>query len=395
MSSWSWTRRIEGPRSDRHATARLLTQAVRREGIVDHAGAADLVGRVAPRMILSLAHYHGVAGMLYEQLRPVEGVPEPLMAALRAAYDRGVQGHLRVLWELARIQAVLAPTGVRWVVIKGPAAVEQLYANPGQRTYQDLDVLVDPAGFADVLAALQEAGSEVLDRNWTVLRRELLGEVHLRLPGGTPLDLHWNLINMNRGQMWIDSAELLERSVATKLGGVPAATLDAEDTVLHLAIHAALSGGDKLLWLKDIERASAILDPRWETVVERARRWGVTAPTGLILERTLHVVDAQIPAWVPSTLLGRRSRRVVQLVERASPWELSVGRLTAASHVVSRSISQGPLRASGWFLRRLVKRLDPREPVASSAFTPRGDDRDRQAFIQAVVDSPKRRRMAG
>jgi hypothetical protein len=279
-------------------------------------------------------------------------------------------------------------------VIKGPSAVELLYSAPGQRAYLDLDVLVEPAAFRDVLAALETGGATLLDRNWTVLRRDLLGEVHLRLPRGTSLDLHWNLINMNRGRMWSDTEDVLQRAERRDLGGVIVPTLDPADTVVHLATHAAVSGGDRLLWLKDIERAAAVLDPPWELVVERARRWNVAGPVGLILGRTREVLAAPIPEWVPRQLLGSSATRLVRLVAQASPWELSVGRLTAASHVVSRSISLGFVGGLLWFVGRAVAHLDPREPAASSAFTARGDDDDRQAFIEAVVQSRTRRRAA-
>ena len=384
MTSWSWTRRIEGPRTQRDAAAQLLTHCV--GPTFDPATAARLVTRTSADIILALADYHGVAGLAYERLRKVEAAT-PFITDLHDRYTRAVQGHMRIMWELAHLQPVLDATGARWAVIKGPVAVEVLYGSPGERAYLDLDVLVEPAAFRDVLTALQDSGSELLDRNWTLLRRDLLGEVHLRLPGGTPLDLHWNLINMNRGRMWIDTPELLERSTSTNLGGVTVRTLDPVDFLTHLAVHAALSGGDRLMWLKDVERAAVVLDPSWESVVERARRWRVGAAVGLILARTRDVLGAPIPADVPARLLTARSARLVRLTERASPWEQSVGRLTAASHVVSRAISHGPIRAVLWFVRRALSRLDPREPAASSVFTSSGDARDREAYLEAVVRS--------
>lgn len=388
MSSWSWTRRVKGPRAQRQAAAQLLILCARDVTSFDPGAAEALLARTSPEILMALAEYHGVSGMVYERLRSIEAAPALLLAELHDRYARAVQGHLRVIWELAQLQPLLDATGARWAVIKGPVAVELLYSAPGQRAYQDLDLLVDPAAFRDVLTTLATVGSQVLDRNWTLLRKELRGEVHLRLPRGTALDLHWNLLNMNRGRMWIDSAEVLERSVRRDLGGVMVPTLDPADTVVHLAVHAGVSGGDRLLWLKDIERAAAVLDPPWEVVVERARRWNVAAPVGLILGRAKEVLAADIPAWVPAQLLSSRSTRLVRLVGRVSPWELSVGRLTAASHVVSRSISHGSFGATAWFIRRSFRSLDPREPAASSAFTPRGDEADREAYIDAVVRSP-------
>jgi len=392
VTSWSWTRRIEGPRTQRDAAAQLLTHCV--GPAFDPAVASALATRTSADIILGLADYHGVAGLAYERLRDVDAAA-PFIADLHVRYDRAVQGHMRIMWELAHLKPVLDATGARWAVIKGPVAVEVLYGSPGQRAYQDLDLLVEPTAFRHVLAALQAAGSELLDRNWSLLRRDLLGEVHLRLPGGTPLDLHWNLINMNRGRMWIDTPELLGRSTSTDLGGVTVGTLDPADFVTHLAVHAALSGGDRLMWLKDVERAAIVLDPSWDVVVERARRWGVAAGVGLILGRTRDVLGAPIPSDVPARLLTARSARLVRLTERVSPWEQSVGRLTAASHIVSRAISHGPIRAVLWFVRRALSRLDPREPAASSVFTLSGDEGDREAYLEAVVRSGRGRHRIG
>jgi hypothetical protein len=351
----------------------------------DVATASALLARTSPEILLALAEYHGVTGLAYERLRTLPSAPEGLVATLHDRYIRAVQGHLRVIWGLAQLQPLLDATGAPWAVIKGPAAVELLYTTPGQRAYLDLDLLVAPSAFRDVLTALEAAGSEVMDRNWARLRKDMLGEVHVQHPRGTSLDLHWNLINMNRGRMSIDTAEVLGRAVRREIGGIVLPVLDPTDTVVHLAVHAALSGGDRLLWLKDIELAASTLDPSWEAVVERAHRWNVAAPAGLILGRARDVLDAPIPQWVPAQLLGRRTARLVQLVERLSPWELSVGRLTAASHVISRSVSLGLVGASLWFVRRSLRSLDPREPAASSAFTARGDEADREAFIEAVV----------
>lgn len=391
MNAWSWTRRVQGSRAQRKAAAELLTQCVRDPSSFDLGTAAGVLAQSSPEIVLAMADYHGVSGMVYERLQALEAAPEPFMAELRERYASAVHGHMRVLWELGQVQSVLDGIRAPWAVIKGPAAVELLYSAPGQRAYNDLDLLIDPGAFRDVLDALLASGARMLDRNWARIRREMLGEVHLLLPGGTPLDLHWNLINMNRGRMRVDSTEVLRRAGRTDLGGVSVCTLDPVDTVVHLALHAAISGGDKLLWLKDVERAAVVLAPSWEAVVERARRWNVAAPVGLILGRSLRVLSAPIPAWVPGRLLGAGSTRLVRIVERASPWEFSVGRLTAASHILSRNIGEGPVAASLWFVRRSFHYLDPREPARSSTFTTRGDDADRKAFIDAVIRSGTRR----
>ena len=328
--------------------------------------------------------YHRVGGLLYELLRPWPA-DDPLAASLRRIHDGAVSGHLRILWELARLKPVLDATGYPWAVIKGPVLVDGLYGSAGARPYADLDLLVDPAGFRDVLAALQQVGGRVVDRNWTALRRDLRGQVHVLLPGDVPLDVHWNLVNMYRRAIRIDTPELLARGVEVNLGGLIVRTLDATDAVLHLALHAGLSGGDRLIWLKDIERSAAIRPPSWELAVDRARQWRIAGVVGLMLARARDVLDARIPGPVLQRLISERTRRLIRAVDRAAPWELSMGRLSAPNVVLSRGIVHGLAGGSRWFLERTVRGLDPREPAATSAFTPSGGDPERDAYLDAIA----------
>lgn len=384
--------RVDGSRRARVAAVALLKAASHEPGRLDESKARALLARTEPDVLLPLAAYHRVGGILYEALRQLVEPDHPVVAALGAQYAAAVRGHMRVIWELAQVKPALDASGARWAVIKGPALVEPLYGAPGRRPYADLDLLVDPAGFRDAVTALEDAGSRLLDRNWLVLRRDLRGEVHLVLPGGTPLDLHWNVLNMNRRRMWIETSELLERAPALDLGGLTVRTLDPTDTVLHLAVHGGTSGGDRLIWLKDIERAVALRPPSWQVLVERARGWNVAGPVGFMLARSAAILGADVPEGVTRVLLGRGSTALIQFVDRISPWELALGRLTAANLVVARGIAHGRVGGLRWMVERMVRNLDPREPEASSALTPSGGDQDRDAYFDAVValgaDSP-------
>ena len=59
------------------------------------------------------------------------------------------------------------------------------------------------------------------------------------------------------GEVAIDMDELFGRARRVSLDGPEVLTLDPADTLLQLAVHAGLSGGAKLAWLKDIDRAAA------------------------------------------------------------------------------------------------------------------------------------------
>ena len=145
--------------------------------------------------------------------------------------------------------------------MKGPAIAERLYPSPDLRVYDDLDIVVAPADFSRAIDAFEASGLELLDRNWDLIRREGRGQLHLRLPLGTLADIHWHLLNREvvRNAFDVLVEPLFERARQIDLLGSPTRTLDPVDTLLHLGIHAALSGADRLLWLKDLERENARL----------------------------------------------------------------------------------------------------------------------------------------
>ena len=348
---------------------------------------SHLLAQTSAIDVLDAAAFHAVSGIAYECLRDHSDAPDELVAELKTRHDDAVRQHMRMVWELGRLQEVLDGSGVGWAVVKGPALIELLYRRPGLRSYGDIDVIVQPSGFDRALGALLTNGSRLLDRNWKIMRRELLGELHLLLPGGTPLDLHWNLVNMYRGSIRIDTEALLERAERVAIGSVRMPTPDSTDTLIHLALHGTLAGGDKLLWMNDIAMSASIRPPEWDTVVRRSEEWNVAAPVGFMLERSHRVLGAAVPDEVRRRLLGRQYRALMQMVDRISPWERARGRLGTPSLLLTRSMGLGLAGASQWLVARTIRNLDPREPEASSTFTPRGDHRDYEAFLRAVVSS--------
>jgi hypothetical protein len=381
--------RVPGRRLDRHQVAHateLLRLCLREDGL-DAEQASGLLDFTRPDVILALARFHGVSGLIFPRLKSLGATPETLLAGLRSDFEASVHRHLQSTWELSRLKSTLDGTGVPWVVVKGPAAVELLYGGQGGRLYQDLDILVDPSGFREVLAALEASDLQQLDRNWVVLRREMRGEVHYGGATRLEIDLHWNLVNMYRGRMRIPPRELLRRAVAVQLAGVEVCTLDPTDSLIHLCVHAAISGGDRIVWLKDIERAVAARMPAWDDVVSRCRRWNVAAPVGLMLSRSARFLGAEVPDGVTDELVHPGARRLIRVIDRLFPWERALGRLTSPNRLMARSIHQGPVGGSVWLVVRSIRNLDPGQEKASSAFTPAGDDGDRAAFIQSVMAS--------
>ncbi len=93
---------------------------------------------------------------------------------------------------------------------------------------------------------------------------------------GTSVAVHWHLRQPSsvRSTFRIEMDELFERSRRVSLDGPEVLTLDPTDTLLHLALHAGLSGAAKLSWLKDIERAAAVEPIEWDGADQAGSRLG-------------------------------------------------------------------------------------------------------------------------
>ena len=366
------------------ATAFLRT-CLREDDRAGSPPAASLLDGVVPERFVAFARFHGVLGLIGPGIERQTDIPAWLHEAVRHDRELAIHRHLQAIWQLSRLAPILDASGVAWSVVKGPVAVELLYGERPGRPYHDLDVLVDPAGFGTVLAALENGGFAPLDRNWAVLRRDMRGEVHYRGREGVEIDLHWNLVNMYRGRMRVGTRELLRRAEMVKLAGLPVPALDPTDSLAHLCLHAAISGGDRMIWVKDIERAIAARPPDWEELIRRTRRWHVAAPVGLLMLRARQFLGAAVPQAVLSDLLGRAERTMIRGLDRVFPWPQAQGRLANPNRLMARSVGQGLVGATAWLVVRSFRNLDPGQEQAASAFTPGGDERDRAAFVEAVT----------
>ena len=351
----------------------------------------DLAGLAAA------ASTHGIAGYVRSAVGGSTLLPPDEAAALEDGYRGALATHLRTVGELGTLRPALDEIGP-WLVVKGPVLAETVHARPDLRGYGDLDVLVRPSALGDALEALEAAGAEILDRNWTLLARELRGEVHARLRHGTTLDLHWHLLNerTSREAFRLPVTEMLERRRTVSVGPLKVPTLDAEDTLLHLGLHTLLSGGHRLVWFKDVERAVAQRAHDWDELIRRARAWRVDLVVGMALERARTTAGAAVPAEVISALARSRSWRALA---GAAAWLAPVERQSgrgSVTRMLSRSTRDTAGSSFAVLARKAMQQARRRERLvdrardANDAANPgsmlhaSGDRATRESFLAAV-----------
>lgn len=286
-----------------------------------HGDAEALAGPAGEHLVRRAAQ-HRVSRALH-----ASSVRRLLGAGARAELEdqclASVADQLRILVTgLPSVAAALASLPGRWLVVKGPVAAHLLHARPELRQYVDLDVVVDPADFPRAVALLEAVGARLIDRNWPLLRSERRGQVHLRMPDGTEVDLHWDLLNRSQVRTAFavpTTRELLESGRDVEVGGMLLRTLDRESTLLHLCLHAALSGGHRLTWLRDVDRAVVAAGPSWDVVVRRAHDWRARAAVGAMLLRSSSVFGTPVPEPVVRALLPPPRAGALRLVDRALP----------------------------------------------------------------------------
>jgi Uncharacterised nucleotidyltransferase len=314
---------------------------------------------------------------------------------VRSSQIEASVSRMTALHDLDFMRQALAAREIEFLVFKGQVLTTLVSGDEWERPTLDLDVLVRGAELEEAVDLLVTGGAVHLDRNWPRMRDDVLGELHLVLPSGTALDLHWHLLvrSSTRSSFAPDHIALFANSRTVDLDGTVVRTFGSAETLVYSCLHGAISGGHRMVWLVDIERLITNDRPDWDEVVRVATTWRCELVVGAMLLRTRAELGLVVPQTVTEQLVPSRGmRRVLSAVDRGRP----VGNVTGDApglRLLTRSLDVDARSSLRSLIARPAKRafdvgMRRQRPTAADLFVDvSGDDlRDvhRAEYFDAV-----------
>ena len=193
----------------------------------------------------TLACKEGVAGILYRKLNG-EGLPERVMGRLRNQYYRSAAVNAVHLQLLERLEGALQKAKMNVLTLKGASLLNHVYADPGLRPMEDLDLLVR---------------SRDRDRFEGILRkmgyRPTSERSHRFIQGPSLIDIHRDPLNTDRipsraGLLPLGLEALWERSVPWNPRHERIRRPDDADNLFLLMHHQLKHSFSRIIWLMDV-----------------------------------------------------------------------------------------------------------------------------------------------
>ena len=276
-----WRPRVDDPLVARAALRRLLAAATAAAGRAPADPALPQLVAAAP-----LEHLPAAAAAPSRRLRapvaPRRGRrPRRRDGGAAAPHADAALRHLVTGRVLGAIGRQFDDAGVRWVVMKGPALTDRALSRSRSACLQRPRSPRGPRVVPGRGARARRRRLQHKIQNWALARWFRASEIGL-VGQSVTVDLHWAVqyASYDRRYSSIDADTSLERRRLIDVAGRRVPTFDAVDTLLHLALHAARSNADHLLWFKDIERSLAVDEPDLDEFL-RARRSGCAPSVGV------------------------------------------------------------------------------------------------------------------
>jgi len=320
------------------------------------------------RLMGMLSHV-AASGWLPTTSEQVEDLAEHDEAWQQQALEREVMA--------LAVGTALESAGVDYRLFKGPALARTVYAEPEQRVFADIDILI-PGGQLPLARQTLVAAVDAVDVMPEVrpgFDAQFAKDILLRADG-IEIDLHRSLAAGPFG-LRIPVDELFHESSPVPMGSRVLPTLGPLPTFLQVCYNAAL--GDippRLMSLRDVAQVHFTLELQTDEVIAMASHWKGAAVVSRAVHltwSTLELPPCGLSDWadefVPNVLdrrLMAASTSSTRSYTRQVASIAAIPGIRAKGRYIRAIVSPSPeyLKARGWTRRahvsRAVNRLKPR-----------------------------------
>lgn len=262
--------------------------------------------RIAPpthdwTAVAELARLHGLTPLLFHRLECHQGLDADLLHELRQDHARQTGVAFFRMRQAAGVFEALEAHQIRFLVLKGMALAERIYASPALRAMGDVDLLVRPEDFPEADRALRELGYAR-----GLMPERPAGEcyhIDYSLQGSRlKVELHWHL-HRRSSPFLIPVDDLWARAVALEVAGHRVQGLCPTDELVYLSLHIAkhrFCAG--LRPFCDLALLLKAHPPDWNAVIDCAREWKGQRQVATVLLVLFELFPARLPedvlAWL-------------------------------------------------------------------------------------------------
>ena len=277
----------------------------------------DWSSRTIEEQVSDRILYHGIAGLLLE-LDPLEdGWPTSVVQRIRHETVGRAKWELRHKDLLSRVFGHFAQANIPFALMKGTALAYSVFDSPAHRFRGDTDLLIPRELLAKCRVELTRLGFERSTNFGDDPAFELQESWKIEQPDGSDhvIDVHWQVLNAPSLRSVLPAQDCLDRAVPLPALSSSARRFSASDALLLACVHRAMHitapyivngnlhyGGDRILWLVDIDRLVRSFAPSdWDALLEVARSSEIAA----VAFRGLSEAQEQIGTSVPDKVLAQ------------------------------------------------------------------------------------------
>lgn len=289
----------------------LLSSVLRGEGV---AWPAQWTGKAIKRAVVEQAFYHGVAGLLNEQIGNLTEWPQDVLAPLHEQALAAAMWEMRHKLVVANFLTALAHEGIVAIVLKGTALAYDLYKNPASRSRGDSDILVERGNLEVARAVLRSQGFQSQGSSHEMELQEMWC---LACNGGMQhdIDLHWQTMNAPALEGVLRFADCTANPLKLPRLCETAVAMGHIAMLLHSCVHRAKHitspyftgsvtyyGGDRLIWAQDNHLLASVLsDAEWAQFAALAEEQGVSD----VCLDGLQLAQSRLGTAIPGHVLDR------------------------------------------------------------------------------------------